>query len=376
VRLVLSDPAASSANLIPNGSLEQGLWSKTVGDCNAYDTNSALGMRLSDDSTDGRQSLQLEAQRHTACTTTPKIPVAEAASYLLSFDYKSPNSKQAGYYAQFNDADRTVVNGNLQVKNKNWQHFDKTITTPVGATSMSVTLYAYSDDYGSKRIINRYDNLRLQRIPTATDQYYLADAAPTVTPPAKVDFTLVNPTKKLVHIHKATTPFYLAMSEAYHDKWQLEMNNKKVQGFGSWLPGTTADAVPTEDHFKLDDFLNGWYVDVPALCKTQHLCHVNADGSYDLEMVAEFTPQRWFYFGGVISVVTLLACLGYLGYAWRRKPASKAPEPPAEPEPPTEPQDPKPPVEPPSPPPAPAPEASEPKPPPRRSPAKRRVQMG
>jgi hypothetical protein len=166
------------------------------------------------------------------------------------------------------------------------------------------------------------------------------------------------------------------MSEAYHDKWQLEMNNKKVQGLGAWLPGTTADAVPAEDHFKLDDFLNGWYVDVPALCKMQHLCHLNADGSYDLEMVAEFTPQRWFYFGGVISVVTLLACLGYLGYAWRKKSTTKAPEPPAEPEPPTEPQDPKPPEEPPSPPEEPAPEASEPKPPPRRSPAKRRVQMG
>ncbi|QQR52502.1 hypothetical protein IPG36_08260 [bacterium] len=36
-------------------------------------------------------------------------------------------------------------------------------------------------------------------------------------------------------------------------------------------------------------------------------------------MVAEFTPQRWFYVGLIISATTLAGCLGYLGFVgWRK----------------------------------------------------------
>jgi len=52
-------------------------------------------------------------------------------------------------------------------------------------------------------------------------------------------------------------------------------------------------------------------------------CVRNADGSYNLEMVIEFTPQRWFYLGLLISSITLFSCLGYLGYDWRRRRKAK-----------------------------------------------------
>lgn len=102
------------------------------------------------------------------------------------------------------------------------------------------------------------------------------------------------------------------------------MNNDKVKGLGAWLPSAKADAIPASDHFKLNDFQNGWYVDVNKLCKEQNLCIRNADGSYDLEMVAEFTPQRWFYVGLVVSGATLAGCLAYLGWSWRRNRRNKS----------------------------------------------------
>jgi hypothetical protein len=372
VRLVLNDAAADPKNLITNGSFESGLWATSVGDCNAYDSNPAIGMKLANVASDGQKSLELEAQRHTACTSNSHIPVAEATSYLLSFDYQSPNGKQAGYYAQFNDADRTVVSGNLPITGTGWQSFAKTIVAPVGATSLSVTVYAYPDDYGSKKVIDRYDNFKLQRVPTASDQFYLADEAPKVTVPKSVDFTLVNPTWKRVHVKGASGPFYLAMSEAYHDKWQLELNNGRVHGLGAWVPWVRPDKVAGDAHFKLNDFENGWYVDPVALCKLQHGCVRNADGSFDLELVAEFTPQRWFYFGGLISLATLAAVVGYLAWDWRRRRKRRGVKrPPEEPKAP-EPKDAVPPPPPPQP-----PEPKEPPKPPRSKPKpKRRLQLG
>ena len=33
-----------------------------------------------------------------------------------------------------------------------------------------------------------------------------------------------------------------------------------------------------------------------------------------MEMVIEFTPQRWFYLGGLISATTFVGVVGYLTY--------------------------------------------------------------
>jgi hypothetical protein len=114
------------------------------------------------------------------------------------------------------------------------------------------------------------------------------------------------------------------MSESHHDKWRLELDNEKVHGFfASWWPFARPDAVADEKHFKLNSFLNGWYVEPAELCsevtggKSQVAgCTRNPDGSYDMQLVIEFSPQRWFYLGLIISGTTLLGCLGYLVFAF------------------------------------------------------------
>ena len=101
------------------------------------------------------------------------------------------------------------------------------------------------------------------------------------------------------------------------------------------------DRISDDDHLKLNGFLNAWYVNVEELCGVEHTpsltglplsrgelsglrpslsgCVRNGDGSYDIEMVIEFFPQRWFYLGLLISGITLFGCLGYLGWDWRRR---------------------------------------------------------
>ena len=100
-----------------------------------------------------------------------------------------------------------------------------------------------------------------------------------------------------------------------------------MHGIKSLLPWSQPNAVAAKNHFKLNGFENGWYVDIDTLCKEQNLCTTNVDGSYDLELIAEFTPQRWFYVGLIISGATLLGCIGYLvrRITWKRRKSNNAP---------------------------------------------------
>ena len=83
---------------------------------------------------------------------------------------------------------------------------------------------------------------------------------------------------------------------------------------------------------QLNGFLNGWFVDTAELCQVESYkvhkvesgglnsaCVLNSDGSYDIEMVIEFFPQRWFYLGLLISGATFLGCIGYLGLDFFRR---------------------------------------------------------
>jgi hypothetical protein len=320
----VSDPSLSGDNLVPNPSFESGLWQKTVGDCNNYDDNPDLSMSLDAGSHSvGRQSLELGARRHTACTGPEAISVQESQSYLLSFDYQSPNASSAGYSISFNDPNHTSVSNNsIPIKGDGWQTYNQTFTVPFGATQATLTVYADALDPPTTTIINRYDNFSLVEIPNVAGQYYLVSGNQTeLAKPKNITFTPINPAKKLVHITGATTPFYIAMSEGYNPQWRLELANSRVQGFlASWIPWVHPDAVSNSDHFDLDDFVNGWYIDAAGLCKYHPAgCTINKDGSYNLEMIAEFAPQRWFDVGVVISVMTLLACIGFLLWAWRRR---------------------------------------------------------
>lgn len=103
------------------------------------------------------------------------------------------------------------------------------------------------------------------------------------------------------------------MSESYDDQWQLQVRNEKIQGWlNGWWPFAKPDRVGDEYHYKLNGFLNAWYVDTEEFCVKQQNCTKNPDGSYDIEMTIEFWPQRWFYLGLLISGTTFAGCIGYL----------------------------------------------------------------
>jgi len=67
------------------------------------------------------------------------------------------------------------------------------------------------------------------------------------------------------------------------------------------------------EHFIANGYANGWWMDLD-LIKESGNYRENPDQSIDFEIILEFWPQRSFYPVVLISGVTLVICLGYLGY--------------------------------------------------------------
>lgn len=84
------------------------------------------------------------------------------------------------------------------------------------------------------------------------------------------------------------------------------------------------ESLPEENHLMVNGYANSWVIDADDLCaKNKDFCVKNADGTYDMELVVEFWPQRLFYVGAFVSGLTLVGCLGYVGFvgvrSWRKK---------------------------------------------------------
>ncbi len=311
------DPMHSFQNLIANPSFEQGPWQKKVNDCYNFDNNPQIGMSIDkQDKTDGQQSLQLESSNHIACTGPGLVSVKAGQQYLLSFDYWSPDN-DAGYYINFSGTRNSTLSGRLTSKGNGWQNFTKVITAPSVTDTLRLQVEVFPGDLRESAGIARFDNFRLTAIPNVTGEFYVvSNPTAKLHIPAKVDFSVVNPTKTTIHVRGASLPFYLATSESYSEQWRLEPNSRNAS---SWVPTASVTALPNEDHLRFNGSMNGWYIDPANVCRTSPAsCTYNTDGSYNMNLVMEFTPQRWFYAGALISGCTFIVGFVLFIYDVRR----------------------------------------------------------
>lgn len=288
-------PAGNGENLIQNGSLEDGLWQKKVGDCNNYDDQPKLSMQTSSEASAGKHSLELRASRHIACTSPPAVKVKEGSTYLLRFDYQSPNSKTARYSVSFDDFSKSAQSKNLKATGT-WQTHQQVVKVPLGASMMNVRVNAVSDETGNSETINRYDNFSLIEIPDVMNQLYIVEKLSDVheVVPEKVETVHDSSSKKTFTIQGAQGTFYLSMAEAYHAGWKLQ-------------------GIADSHHFKAAGFMNGWYVDVLTFCKTNpKSCSKQVDGTYDLKLVATFALQKSAVYGSVASALVLIVAGVYI----------------------------------------------------------------
>jgi hypothetical protein len=161
----------------------------------------------------------------------------------------------------------------------------------------------------------------LLSLPEKTDNQY----RPTIT------FKKINPTHYQVKVENAKAPFFLVFSESYDTQWKAyaedkgiefkeiivsykNVNVKEAKPEMKFTPSDIlylfAKQLPDDNHFIVNGYANAWYINPKEIDK-------NHDGNFTITLY--FWPQSLFYLGLFISGTTLLGCLGYLGYDWRKR---------------------------------------------------------
>ncbi len=129
---------------------------------------------------------------------------------------------------------------------------------------------------------------------------------------AQVDYEKVNPTKYIVNVKGAPELFNLVFSENFHRGWKAYLRHEPDSDSGdeSWSALWSAlkdrgERVEVLDHIVVNGYANGWIVDT--------------GGDSDFQIVLEFSPQRLFEAGVLVSALVLIGCVGYWGYGCRRR---------------------------------------------------------
>ena len=185
------------------------------------------------------------------------------------------------------------------------------------------TLYKLSNNYFFPHI---YSATSLAFDDVDIDMLKITKEEPRIT------FKKINPTKYLVKVEGAKSPFWLVFSESFHKQWRLyqipdtryqipdeiiaEYPNLRVKEARHTMRFTPEDMrylfkKPLEaEHRLVNGYANGWYIEPDRLGE-------------DPAFAIYFFPQSFFYLGlGISGLSLLLICLGYLGFSLCRRKSS------------------------------------------------------
>ncbi len=93
-------------------------------------------------------------------------------------------------------------------------------------------------------------------------------------------------------------------------------NLEKGNFYETWLQKPISD---NKNHKIVNGYANSWDIKPNDICFDNDKCIKNADGSYDLELVIEFWPQRIFFLGLFISIITVFSGIVFLIYDFIKK---------------------------------------------------------
>jgi len=133
-----------------------------------------------------------------------------------------------------------------------------------------------------------------------------------------LEFKKINPTKYEVKIKNASDTFPVVFLENFNHWWKFYLvknnsNNKNI--FETLLKKPIDD----NSHTIVNGYANSWIIQTEKICDNNKNCAKNLDGTYNIDAIIEFWPQRLFYIVFFFSGMTLLACFGHLGYSFYKK---------------------------------------------------------
>lgn len=122
------------------------------------------------------------------------------------------------------------------------------------------------------RKINLVDKMAIYEVSNPEDHFFVIDGSASIS-----NWKRINPTKYLVSIQNIQVPFRLVFSESFDNLWQAKIGEKMIPSI------------------QFNQFNSFW-----------------VEENNNFQITIEFTPQKYVYLGGVVSLATLVLTVGYL----------------------------------------------------------------
>jgi polysaccharide pyruvyl transferase WcaK-like protein len=238
-------------NLINNGDFELGLWQSKVSDCNTYDNDPKLDMKLGNQN--NTKTLDLFAGNHIACSSQDLTFDFNSEQLLVNFDYFS-DTNFIGYYMIFNDLNSTLIKKTINLKPneiKNWKNYNKLINVPKGSTKVTIGLYGFPNGINKKLEKTSYDNIKVYNLPKVDSGIYLtSQEAQPKTEKEPINTKNVDETNQTLNISDNKYNV-LAFNNLYDDEWKIS-NLDDNSHYKSVFATNIWKLNPNYDNSKLD----------------------------------------------------------------------------------------------------------------------------
>jgi len=222
---------------------------------------------------------------------SPLLPVQYGNTYQIQTDIKGENAQEVNIkIAEYNTSNNILpVTFTAYVNDGtfNWTHTTFNYE-PTNRNTEYLQIQIWHGHETNKPLPNIVwiDNIKINGYTTIlnTTGLDLIFQNTTQNQPAIIlEYEKINPTKITTTIN-ATQPFILAISEALDQSWTAYVNGKEIKPTSLYLG------------------LKGFYINQTRL----------------LEITIEYVPQRWFFYGSIISLTTFLAITTYLTITYTR----------------------------------------------------------
>jgi polysaccharide pyruvyl transferase WcaK-like protein len=246
-------------NLVNNGDFELGLWQSKVSDCNTFDSDPKIDMKLG--TFNNTKTLDLYAGNHTACTSQDVTFDNNSEQMLINFDYNT-DTNFMGYYLMFNDLNSTLIKKTINLKNnevKTWKNYNKLINIPKGSTKASFGFYAYPNGYNKNLEKTSYDNIKIYNLPKIDSGIYLtSDDAKSKGTSEQIKTNNIYSTNQELKLENSADFNVFAFNNLYDDEWKINKqddNNhyKSIFATNIWKLNPNQDNSRLNISFRTND---------------------------------------------------------------------------------------------------------------------------
>jgi len=287
-----------TVNLISDNSFEKSTWDGPIDAFPSDPGEPKFSATPSSDASEGKSSLMLKVNSHSAAVYTPINNFKTGNIYQISFETKhvagdlpffaiwESDSKKYPPAMDFSQSlfgkpspstmlyVQTYINAVDSWKNSFlvFQPKDNTAQAGVFFISMQRT---------PGETINLFDNVRVEKAFTNPMMLKPAKDQEVITNSPEISFEKINSSKYQITVAKATQPFFLVFSESFHSQWKPSIEASQ---------------------FLVNGFANGWYITKLG----------------DYKFVIYFKPQKIYYFSIGVSLTAFLLSMGYFWYQKNR----------------------------------------------------------